>query len=116
VIKKEDAPSKGPVYMVVGSRLTDDTLLLRCLLEGLNAWSRQWGEDLVIADNGSVRDLDYEVTLFKYLRHWPVQSLEQAGPNIVVAFMDYLHQNGNTVQLLKDAKLAGIPAFVISNI
>ena len=104
----------GPQYLFCGSRLTDDTHVMRLLLEGLNTWSRQWSETITIQDNGSLEGLENEVSMFKYLQHRVVNRWED--PNIVIAFMDRPHHNRSTEQTLREATEAGRPAFVISSV
>ena len=101
----------GPKYLLVGSRLTDDTLLLRALLEGLNTQARVWSETIIILDNGSLQGLEHEVGEFRYLEHRRVK--DWVTPNICIAFMDRLSHNRDTEKLLRLAESEGVPAFVI---
>lgn len=105
--------TQGPKYLFCGSRLTDDTYILRCILEGLNTQGRQWSETLTILDDGSLQDLGEEVSFFRHLERRHVSGLE-IRPNIVIAFMDRLSQNRDTEKLLRLAESQGIPAFVVS--
>jgi hypothetical protein len=102
----------GPKYLFCGSHLTDDTYILRCLLEGLNTQGRQWSETIIILDNGSLQGLEHEVVGFRHLEHRRVKDL--GSPNIVIAFMDRLSHNRDTEKLLERAETQGIPAFVVS--
>jgi hypothetical protein len=102
----------GPKYLFCGSRLTDDTLLMRALLEGLNTQGRQWTETIIILDNGSLQGLEHEVDGFRHLEHRRVK--DWVRPNIVIAFMDRLSQNRDTEKLLRVADSEGIPAFIVS--
>lgn len=105
----------GPQYAFVGSRLTDDTLVLRMMLEGLNTQARQWSETITILDNGSLEGLEYEVEQFKHLAHASWQASDPLVPNIVVAFMDRMSHNRDTERLLAAATSEGVPVFVVSN-
>jgi hypothetical protein len=101
----------GPSYLLLGSRLTDDTYVLRVILEGLNTWGRQWGETLIILGNGSLRDLEQEVEWYRSLEY---RRVDQIGkPNIVIAFMDRMSHNRLTENWLREASRRGIPAFVV---
>lgn len=102
----------GPSYLFCGSRLTDDTLLLRALLEGLNTQGRQWSEKITILDDGTLRNIEEEVSFFRNLEYQPLEPRDR--PNIVVAFMDRLSHNRNTEDTLERAETQGIPAFIIS--
>jgi hypothetical protein len=99
--------------MVIGSRLTDDSLVLRCLLGGLNDQGRQWQEIIIILDDGSLQGLEHEVEGFRHLEHRRVK--EWGDPNIVLAFIDRLSQNRHTEDVLKRADKEGRPAFIISS-
>jgi len=101
----------GPRYLLCGSRLTDDTLLLRIILEGLNTQARQWSEIVTIQDDGSLRDLEFEVEQFKYLRHERVDQWED--PNVVLCFMDRMSHNRASERLLAVAETNHRPAFII---
>jgi hypothetical protein len=103
----------GPEYLFTGSRLTDDTYVLRLMLEGLNTWARQWSEKITIQDDGSLEGLGFEVEQFKYLRHRPVTDWE--SPNIVVAFMDRLSMNRAAERSLRQAETFGRAAFIVSS-
>lgn len=103
-----------PRYLFCGSRLTDETLLMRALLEGLNTQARQWTETITILDDGSLRGLEGEVEAFRNLEHRRVRDAFSARPNIVVAFMDRLSHNRDTEKTLILAESQGIPAYVIS--
>jgi len=105
---------RGPQYLFCGSRLTDDTFVLRILLEGLNTQARHWQEVITIQDDGSLAGLKFEVEQFKYLHYEIVEGWED--PNIVIAFMDRLSHNRGTEQTLREAAEAGRPAFVISSV
>ena len=105
---------RGPQYLFCGSRLTDDTFVLRILLEGLNTQARHWQEIITIQDDGSLEGLENEVSSFKYLQHRVAVDWED--PNIVIAFMDRPHHNRSTEQTLREATEAGRPAFVISSV
>jgi len=105
---------RGPQYLFCGSRLTDDTFVLRILLEGLNTQARHWQEIITIQDDGSLEGLENEVSSFKYLQHRVAVDWED--PNIVIAFMDRLSHNRGTEQTLREAAEAGRPAFVISSV
>ena len=85
---------RGPQYLFCGSRLTDDTFVLRILLEGLNTQARHWQEVITIQDDGSLTGLKFEVEQFKYLHYEIVEGWED--PNIVIAFMDRLSHNRGT--------------------
>jgi hypothetical protein len=102
----------GPKYLLIGTSLYTDTLVLRALLEGLSTQGRHWGETITILDNGSLPGLEHEVEPFKFLEHRHVKSWAQC--NIVLAFMDDLRHNRQTQEWLDRAKGDGIPAFVIS--
>ena len=104
----------GPKYLLCGSRLTDETLLIRALLEGLNTQARQWTETITILDDGSLQGLEGEVDSFRYLEHRRVRDWERSRPNIVLAFMDRLSHNRETEKTLIRAESQGIPAYVIS--
>jgi hypothetical protein len=104
----------GPRYLFAGSHLTDDTLVLRAILTGLNSQSREWQETIIILDDGTIQGLEDEVSSFRYLEHRHVKDWEKSRPNIVVAFMDRLSQNRETEKTLILAESQGIPAFVIS--
>lgn len=106
----------GPSYLVVGSRLTDDSNVLRIFLEGLNTQARQWTETIIILDNGSFAGLEGEVAEFRHLEHRRIgdDGWADRHPNIVIAFMDRLSHNRETEYLLRAAESAGIPAYVIS--
>jgi hypothetical protein len=104
---------QGPQYLFCGSRLTDDTFMLRLLLEGLNTWSRQWQETITIQDDGTLTDLEFEVNQFKYLAHLPVEGW--ADPNVVVAFMDRMSHNRATEATLKTAQEWHRAWFVVGN-
>jgi hypothetical protein len=104
--------SYGPKYLLVGSRLTDDTLLMRALLEGLNTQGRQWSEIIIILDDGSLQGLEHEVEGFRHLEHRRVR--HWVRPNICIAFMDRLSHNRDTEKLLRRAESEGIPAFIVS--
>jgi hypothetical protein len=103
----------GPKYLFCGSRLTDDTLLLRLLLEGLDHWAFQWSEIITILDDGSLQGLEGEVAEFRHLTHRRAY-LGETVTNIVIAFMDRLSQNRDTEETLRLAESEGIPAFIIS--
>lgn len=103
----------GPQYLFIGSRLTSDTFVLRLFLEGLNTWSRQWQETIVIQDNGSLEGLEFEVEQFKYLQHRRVDGWED--PNIVVCFQDRMSHNRASERLLAVAQENGRPWFVIGS-
>jgi len=102
----------GPQYLFCGSRLTDDTYVLRLLLEGLNTWARQWQERIFIQDDGSLRDLEFEVEQFKYIHHRRVDGWED--PNVVFCFMDRMSHNRASERLLAVAAKHHRPAFIIS--
>jgi hypothetical protein len=102
----------GPKYLFCGSRLTDDTYLMRALLEGLNTMARQWSETIPILDDGSLPDLEYEVEMFRHLEYRRVK--DWVRPNIVIAFMDRLSHNRDTEDLLRVAESEGVPAFIVS--
>lgn len=102
---------RGPQYLICGSRLSCDTLVLRAMLEGLNTQGRHWGEVIVIQDDGSLRDLEHEVDGFKYLEHRRVDGWED--PNVVLCFMDRMSHNRASEQLLETAKAHHRPWFVI---
>lgn len=104
---------RGPQYLFCGSRLTDDTFVLRLMLEGLNTWSRQWSETITIQDNGTLEGLEFEVEQFKYLQHRRVDGWED--PNIVIAFMDRMSHNRATERLLAVAEENLRPWFVIGS-
>ena len=99
--------------MLVGSRLSDDTYVLRLLLEGLNTWGRQWTETLVILDDGSLPGLEQEVAEFRHLEHRRVNDWVD-GTNIVIAFMDRLSHNRDVEALLRRAESEGVAAYVVS--
>jgi|SRR5215467_522106 len=103
----------GPQYLLCGSRLTSDTLVLRLLLEGLNTWARQWSETITIQDDGSLEGLEHEVEMFRHLQHRRVKGWSH--PNVVLAFMDRLQQSRATHGTLEVAKSHGVPAFIISD-
>jgi hypothetical protein len=103
----------GPQYLFCGSRLTDDTLVLRILLEGLNTQARHWGEVITVQDNGTLEGLELEVESFRYLAHRQVDDWED--PNIVIAFMDRMSHNRATERLLAVAEKNGRPWFVIGS-
>jgi hypothetical protein len=103
----------GPQYLFCGSRLTDDTFIMRILLEGLNTQARHWGEVITIQDDGSLDGLEHEVGQFRHLAHRQVE--EWTDPNIVVAFMDRLSMNRGTERLLAQAEAGRRPAFIVSN-
>jgi hypothetical protein len=103
----------GPRYLLVGSRLTDDTYVLRAVLGGLNGQAREWSETAVILDDGSLQGLEHEVEMFRHLEHRRVK--EWDDPNIVLAFIDRLSQNRHTEDVLKRADKEGRPAFIISS-
>lgn len=102
----------GPKYLLCGSRLTDDTLVLRAILEGLNTQARHWGESITIQDDGSLQGLEHEVEGFKYLQHRRVE--EWSDPNIVLCFMDRMSHNRASERLLSVAATEHRPAFIIS--
>lgn len=102
----------GPQYLFAGSRLTDDTLILRAILEGLNTQGRHWSETITIQDDGSLEGLEHEVEGFKYLRHRRVDGWRD--PNIVIVFMDCMSHNRASERLLSVAATHGRPAFVVS--
>jgi hypothetical protein len=102
----------GPQYLFCGSRLTDDTLVLRILLEGLNTQARQWSETITIQHDGSLKDLQFEVEMFKHLRYRHVEGWED--PNVVIAFMDRLSHNRGTGRILDIADEHGRPWFIVS--
>jgi hypothetical protein len=102
----------GPTYLLIGTKLYTDTLVLRAVLEGLSTQARHWGETIVILGNESLPGLDHEVEAFKYLAYQYVKSWPKC--NIVIAFMDDLRHNRQTQEWLEQAKGDGIPAFVIS--
>jgi hypothetical protein len=104
----------GPKYLLTGSRLTDDTYLLRALLNGLNSWGREWGETLVVLDNGSLDGLENEVEAFRCLEHRKVDGV--GNPNMVIAFMDRMSESRKTEEQLRDAASRSIPVFVIGNL
>jgi len=106
--------SRGPQYLFCGSRLTDDTFVLRILLEGLNTQARHWQEIITIQDDGSLEGLENEVSQFKYLQHRSVDRWED--PNIVIAFMDRMSHNRTTQETLEIAAEFHRPAFVISSV
>jgi hypothetical protein len=106
----------GPTYLFLGSRLSDDTYMLRMVLEGLNRWAFEWQETLVIADNGSLDNLEREVGMFKNLEHRKVSELKNPRPNMVIGFLDRLSHNRETERWIRAARQLGIPAFVISTI
>lgn len=103
----------GPKYLFLGSRLDDDTFILRAILSGLNAQAREWSETIVIMDNGTVPGLDYEVEQYRWLEHRPTKSWERA--NIVIAFMDNMRHCRENEDWLRKAKEAGIPTFIVSH-
>lgn len=105
--------SKGPQYLFCGSRLTDDTFIIRILLEGLNTQARVWSETITIQDDGSLDGLEHEVEAFRHLQRRKVR--EWSDPNIVIAFMDRLSMNRHTEETLKQAQENQRPAFVVSN-
>jgi hypothetical protein len=105
--------TRGPRYLFCGSRLTDDTFVLRILLEGLNTQARQWQETITIQDDGSLEGLEHEVDMFKYLAYQRVEGWKD--PNVVIAFMDRLSHNRATERLLSVAEKEGRPWFVIGN-
>jgi hypothetical protein len=102
----------GPQYLFCGSRLTDDTFVLRLMLEGLNTWARQWGETITIQGNDSLTDLEYEVEQFKHLQYRQVD--EWSDPNIVICFMDRMSDNRTSERLLAAADEHGRPWFIVS--
>jgi len=104
----------GPKYLICGSRLSDDLVLLRALLEGLNTEGRQWSETIVIMDDGTLPGLEGEVRDFKHLEHRRVKQNWRTPPNIVIAVMDRLTQNRDTEKTLIRAESQGIPAYVLS--
>ena len=103
----------GPQYLFCGSRLTDDKVILRLMLEGLNTQARQWGETITIQDDGSLEGLEFEVETFKYLAHRPVS--RWADPNVVIAFMDRLSMNRGTERLLAVAEKERRAVVIVSN-
>jgi hypothetical protein len=104
--------SYGAKYLFCGSHLTSDTLLIRLFLEGLNTQARQWGETIVILDDGSLLRMESEVEEFRHLEHRHMGSW--VTPNIVIAFMDRLSHNRNTEKTLRRAESEGVPAFIVS--
>jgi hypothetical protein len=102
---------EGPQYLFCGSRLTDDTYVLRLLLEGLNTWARQWQETITVQDNGTLEGLEFEVEQFRYLAHRRVE--KWSDPNVVFAFMDRMSHNRGTERLLQRAETEGRAWFVI---
>jgi hypothetical protein len=104
---------QGPQYLFCGSRLTDDTYVLRLLLEGLNTWGRQWQETITVQDNGTLEGLEFEVEQFKYLQHRQVGEWED--PNVVFCFMDRMSMNRASERLLSVAEKNGRPWFVIGS-
>jgi len=103
---------RGPSYLFIGSRLTDDTYMLRTILEGLNTYGRQWEETLTILDNGTLQNLDKEVEQFRMLEHKKTEVIGK--PNIVIAFQDRAHHNHLTDNWIKESRRRGIPTFVVS--
>jgi len=103
--------TSGPTYLFCGSRLTDDTFIMRILLEGLNTQARQWQETITIQDDGTLEGLDYEVSMFKYLAYHRVK--EWSDPNVVIAFMDRLSHNRATERTLEAASQHQRPWFVV---
>lgn len=103
----------GPRYLLIGSRLVDDTYMLRTFLNGLNSYGREWSETLIIEGNGSVEDLDLEVEPFRHLEYRKVTEIHT--PNMVIAFLDHLRQNRQTDEWLQKAVSAGIPTFVVGS-
>jgi hypothetical protein len=104
-------PGPGPQYLFCGSHLTDDTFVLRLMLEGLNTWARQWGEVITIQDNGTLENLEDEVAQFRYLQHRVVDGW--ADPNVVLCFMDRMSHNRGSERLLAVAAENSRPWFVI---
>jgi hypothetical protein len=102
----------GPKYLLIGTSLYTDTLVLRALLEGLSTQGRHWQEIITILGNGSVGGLEHEVEGHKFLEYLYVKSWTEC--NIVIAFMDDLRHNRQTQEWLERATGDGIPAFVIS--
>jgi hypothetical protein len=102
----------GPKYLFCGSHLTDHTLLLRLMLEGLNTQARQYSEIITILDDGSLPGLEFEVSMFRHLEHRTVKTWVR--PSIVVAFMDRLSHNRDTADVLKRAETEGINVYVVS--
>ena len=103
---------KGPSYLLLGSRLTDDTYMLRVVLEGLNTYGRQWKETLTILDNGSLGNLKNEVDQYRMLEHKKTDVIGK--PNIVIAFQDRAHHNRTTENWVAEARRRGIPTFIVS--
>ena len=106
---------KGPEYLFCGSRLTDDTFVMRILLEGLNTQARQWTETITIQDDGSLEGLEYEVSMFKYLAYRRIPGGSWADPNVVLAFVDRMTHNRATERLLQQAEREKRPWFVIGS-
>jgi len=103
---------QGPKYLLCGSRLTSDTLILRAILTGLNSQAREWQEVIIIEDNGTLEGLENEVDDFRHLQHRRVEGW--SDPNVIIAFMDRLSQNRETAQLLIAADRHSRPAFIVS--
>jgi len=102
----------GPQYLLCGSRLTDDTYVLRLLLEGLNTWARQLSETITIQDNGSLTGRENEGEEFRYLAYRKVGEWED--PNVIFCFLDRLSQNRAAERLLQRAETEHRPAFIVS--
>lgn len=105
---------KGPQYLLIGSRLTGDTLMLRLILEGLNTQARHWQEVITVQDNGSLEGLDYEVEQFKYLKHRLVDEWED--PNVVICFQDRMSHNRASERWLAVADENKRPWFIVGSV
>jgi hypothetical protein len=106
-------PFKGPQYLFCGSRLSEDRLILRAILDGLNTQGRQWNEIITIQDDGSLWNLENEVEDHKYLQLWRVH--KWSDPNIVICFIDQLRQNRAAEQTMQTARANKRPVFVVSS-
>lgn len=102
----------GPRFLFTGSGLTDDTYVMRAVLEGLNTQARQWSETVVIEDDGMLKDLEFEVEQFRHLRYRRVD--RWTDPNIVLCFMDRLSHNRDSERTLAYAEAHGRPSYIIS--
>ena len=93
--------------------MTDDTLILRAILDGLNTQGRQWGETITIFDAGSLDGLEREVEDHKYLRYVGPKGWGGGRPNIAIGFIDRMSMNRDTERLLALLTDEGVPTFIV---
>lgn len=116
--------------LVCGSRYWDDEKIVHIVLNGYYepgvtvidgmakgadtfgyTWTQQYGEEYDINSERYPADWEQYGKRAGYLRN--VQMLEEGKPDLVLAFSDDLKESRGTSMMVKLAKDAGVPTYVI---